>query len=616
MERRFVTVNGRQVHYARAGRGLPVVLLHASPGDWRPLRELAAELARSFTVYALDTPGHGGSDPLPAPDPDMAGYGAALGETLTALGLERVHLYGTHTGAKIALSLAAARPELVVSLVLDGVGVSTPEERADQLAHYLPPVEPRSDGGHLVAAWHQVRNMFLYWPWYDERAASRLTAVPPPASYLHEVTTGLLEAGANYPLAYRAAFTCDPVPLLARLTVPTLVLASPADPLHAHLARLPAHRLQLETSASGTPALASRIHTHATSHAPTGAASSSCAAPSGAGSSRAASSGAVPPSTVGRVEGVSRRYVPTRLGQLLVRAVGPADGSGRPLVILPPAPASGRAVTDLLAEVGRHRPAFALDLPGTGDSDLAAWPGSGPRDGLPGTGGSGPAARLGSGPRDDLPGTGGSDLAAGPGSGPRGGRAGTGGSYLAAEAGSGLRDEIVLAVGDALDALGVDGVDIYGIGAGAVVAVAVARLGNGRVRALALGGLPDPAVLTESEARARTPDLVPDEHGTHLLRAWHLVRDGGLGTGLPELPGGRPDLAELHGRTLDLARSWRTYAAAFRDAAAWPGEPPVPVVAADPVWDPFTAGAVRAVPGHDGTGGVASLLKALEDVAG
>ncbi|TXK42671.1 alpha/beta hydrolase [Nonomuraea sp. C10] len=576
MERRFVTVNGRQVHYARAGRGLPVVLLHASPGDWRPLRELAAELARSFTVYALDTPGHGGSDPLPAPDPDMAGYGAALGETLTALGLDRVHLYGTHTGAKIALSLAAARPELVASLVLDGVGVSTPEERADQLAHYLPPVEPRSDGGHLVAAWHQVRNMFLYWPWYDERAASRLTAAPPPASYLHEVTTGLLEAGANYPLAYRAAFTCDPVPLLARLTVPTLVLASPADPLHAHLARLPAHRLQLETSASGTPALASRIHTHATSHTPSGAASSSCTAPSGAGSSRAASSGAVPPSTAGRVEGVSRRYVPTRLGQLLVRAAGPADGSGRPLVILPPAPASGRAVTDLLTEVGRHRPAFALDLPGTGDSDLAAWPGPGPRDGLPGTGGS----------------------------------------YLAAEAGSGLRDEIVLAVGDALDALGVDGVDIYGIGAGAVVAVAVARLGPGRVRALALAGLPDPAVLTESEACARTPDLVPDEHGTHLLRAWHLVRDGGLGTGLPELPGGRPDLAELHRRTLDLARSWRTYAAAFRAVAAWPGEPPVPVVAADPVWDPFTAGAVRAAPGHDGTGGVASLLKALDDAAG
>lgn len=609
MERRFVTVSGRQVHYARAGRGgparLPVVLLHASPGDWRPLRGLAAELARSFTVYALDTPGHGGSQPLPAPDPDMADYGAALGETLTALGLERVHLYGTHTGAKIALSLAVARPELVASLVLDGVGVSTPEERADQLAHYLPPVEPRSDGGHLVAAWHQVRNMFLYWPWYDERAASRLTAAPPPASYLHEVTTGLLEAGANYPLAYRAAFTCDPVPLLARLTIPALILASSADPLHAHLARFPPHRLQVETSPSGTPSLASRVHTHMTSHPPSGTvssgaassgAASSGAVPSGAASFRAASSGAAPLGTAGLVEGVSRRYVATRLGQLLVTAVGPADGSGRPLVILPPAPASGRAATGLLAEMGRHRPAFALDLPGTGDSDLAAWPGSGPRDGLLRTGGSGLAIGPGFGPRDGVPGTGGSDLAVGP--------------------GAGLRDEIVLAVGDALDALGVDGADLYGIGAGAVVAVAVARLRPGRVRALALAGLPDPAVLTESEARARTPDLPPDEHGTHLLRAWHLVRDGGLGTGLPALPGGRPDLAELHRRTLDLARSWRTYGAVFRAAAAWPGEPPVPVVAADPVWDPFTAGAVRAVPGHDGTGGVASLLKALDDAAG
>ncbi|MDA0634694.1 alpha/beta fold hydrolase [Nonomuraea sp. MCN248] len=609
MERRFVTVNGRQVHYAHAGRGLPVVLLHASPGDWRPLRGLAAELARSFAVYALDTPGHGGSDPLPAPDPGMADYGAALGETLTALGLERAHLYGTHTGAKIALSLAAERPELVASLVLDGVGVSTPEERADQLARYLPPVRPRSDGGHLVAAWHQVRNMFLYWPWYDERAASRLTAAPPPAPYLHDLTAGLLEAGANYPLAYRAAFTCDPLPLLARLTVPALVLASSADPLHAHLERLPAHRLQVESTTSGISALASRIRAHLTSHtpspatagphsatppsdaAPSGAAPSdatpSGTAPCGAALSGAARCGTVEPGAAGLGRGVSRRYVPTRLGQVLVRQAGAAAGSGRPLVILPPAPASGRAVTDLLAEAARHRPAFALDLPGTGGSDLI---GSGAGDDLRGTGGSG---LVGSGAGDDLPGTGGSGLG-----------------------GGGMVEVIALAVGDALDGLGLDGVDLYGTGAGAVVAVAVARSRPGLVRALALAGLPDPGVLTEDEARARTPGLEPDEHGTHLLRAWHLVRDGGLATGLPELPGGRPDLAELHARVLDLAASWRTYAAAFRAAARPAGEPPVPVVAADPVWDPFTARAVRAAPGHDGTGGVASLLKALEDVTG
>src|SRR5690606_21406667 len=97
-----------------------------SPGDWSPLRALATELARTCTVYALDTPGHGGSDPLPVPDPAMSDYGDALGDTLAALGLDRAHLYGTHTGAKIALSLAVSRPDAVASLVLDGIGVSTP----------------------------------------------------------------------------------------------------------------------------------------------------------------------------------------------------------------------------------------------------------------------------------------------------------------------------------------------------------------------------------------------------------------------------------------------------------------------------------------------------------
>lgn len=521
MERRFVAVNGRQVHCTLLGNGGPaVVLLHASPGDWSPLRALATELARTCTVYALDTPGHGGSDPLPVPDPAMSDYGDALGDTLAALGLDRAHLYGTHTGAKIALSLAVSRPDAVASLVLDGIGVSTPEERADQLARYLPPVVPRSDGGHLVAAWHQVRNMFLYWPWYNERAEARLPGAPPAAAYLHEMTAGLLEAGEHYPLAYRAAFTCDPVPLLARLTVPALILASPADPLHAHLARLPGD-FQVETSASDPAELAARVRAHVQAAGP--------------------QPGPVPPPGEQR----ARSYVDTRLGQMLVRRAGP--GGGRPLVVLPPAPASSGAVTRVLAEAGRRRPAYALDLPGTGRSGLG-----------------GPA-----------------DLA-----------------------------ELAGAVADALDALGLDGADLYGSGAGAVVATAVARARAGLVRTLALAA---PPALTPGEARARTPALDPDEHGAHLLRAWHLVRDGGLRTGLPEQPDGSPDLALLHGRVLDVARSWRTYGHVFRAAAVPLGEPPAPVVAADPVWDPFTATSTGPVRGRDGTGGVPALLDALEE---
>ncbi|WP_182909581.1 alpha/beta fold hydrolase [Microbispora sp. H13382] len=535
-----MTVGERQVHYLRAGCGLPVVLLHASPGDHRPLRELVRELAPWFSVYALDTPGHGGSDRLPAAEPGVEDYGAALGETLTALGLERVHLYGTHTGAKIALAFAVEHPERVASLVLDGLGISTPGERADQLANYLPPVLPRGDGTHLVAAWHQVRNMFLFWPWYREEPGARLSAAMPDPEQLHDVTAGLLEAGEAYPLAYRAAFTCDPVPMLARLAVPTLVLASPGDPLHAHLARIPAAgagvRVEHPPFGAGPAHVAARLRAQAT------------------GCSAGVREAPEPPGPL-LADRLSRRYVRTRLGQSLIRWIAPAAGA-RPLAVLPPAPASGRAVERLLARAGSSRPALAVDLPGTGDSEL-----DGPLD---------------------------------------------------VDAG-----ELAGAVVDMLDEAGLDTVDLYGTGAGGAIAAEVARRHPARVHALALAALPDPDRVSAGLVAARTPDLTPDDHGIHLLRAWHLVRDGALRAG--QVYDGRA-LGEPHRRVLDIVKAWPSYGSAFRVAALaalarQPADLRAPVVAADPIWDPFLAATEIIQPSsrRDGRGGVDELLSALDE---
>jgi pimeloyl-ACP methyl ester carboxylesterase len=234
----YVEVDGRLVHYVTAGGGPPIVLVHASPGDWRGLQTLVDGLAPYGTVIAADTPGHGWSDPLPEPEPRIEDYGRALVRLLDALAPGPVHLYGTHTGAKIALSAAVARPDRVTSLVLDGLGVATSAERADQLAHYTPVHEPRPDGAHLVAAWHQVRDMFRFWPWYAQSAGSRLGGSEPEPEALHALVHGMLLAGPRYPLAYRAAFWHDPLADLFHVTVPTSVLAAPTDPLHAQLPRL------------------------------------------------------------------------------------------------------------------------------------------------------------------------------------------------------------------------------------------------------------------------------------------------------------------------------------------------------------------------------------------
>ena len=125
VQRHYVTVGDRQVHYRRAGSGPPVILLHESPLSSLMYAELAERLAGTFTALALDTPGYGESDPLPLPAPDIADYADALAETLDALGvaplrrLRRAHRRG------IALEFAARHPERVAAWSLDGLALFT-----------------------------------------------------------------------------------------------------------------------------------------------------------------------------------------------------------------------------------------------------------------------------------------------------------------------------------------------------------------------------------------------------------------------------------------------------------------------------------------------------------
>ena len=105
-----------------------------------------ADLAADRTVIALDAPGAGESAGLGLSAPACADYSDTLGETLDWLGLERVDLYGSHTGATLALDFAYRHPERVDRLVLNALGTYTQDERTDLLANYTPSLEPRWDG--------------------------------------------------------------------------------------------------------------------------------------------------------------------------------------------------------------------------------------------------------------------------------------------------------------------------------------------------------------------------------------------------------------------------------------------------------------------------------------
>jgi len=97
-----------RIHHVRLGSGPTLVLVHGLGGslvNWEPVLELVAE---ERDVIAVDMPGFGGSDPLPAgSEHTPVAMGTAITAHLTALGIERPHLAGNSLGAWVAFEMAA-----------------------------------------------------------------------------------------------------------------------------------------------------------------------------------------------------------------------------------------------------------------------------------------------------------------------------------------------------------------------------------------------------------------------------------------------------------------------------------------------------------------------------
>lgn len=114
---------GGRVCCYKVGQGRPLVFVPSGSG--RSLRESADKLAHHFTCYVLDLPGYDHSDIprswLATRKWAIGDYSAAILEVLDILGIKECSLVGDHTGAMVALDIAAYHPERVEKLVLDSL---------------------------------------------------------------------------------------------------------------------------------------------------------------------------------------------------------------------------------------------------------------------------------------------------------------------------------------------------------------------------------------------------------------------------------------------------------------------------------------------------------------
>ena len=231
IERAFVRLSEGQMHIRRLDRpdaaGPPLLLFHASPASSWPMQGLMTALDQAGlgrTIIAPDTLGNGDSPP-PAPEtPDIPYFADSKLRMLDALGIDRVDLYGSHTGARIACEFAAAYPDRVGKVVLDGITEYDDATRKLVIENYAPRVEPDEYGRHLIWAFNFVRDQHFYFPYFQRDPAHRLAGHLSDPATLHRITLDVLKALDSYSKPYVAAFAYRAFTRMPAITAPVLLL--------------------------------------------------------------------------------------------------------------------------------------------------------------------------------------------------------------------------------------------------------------------------------------------------------------------------------------------------------------------------------------------------------
>jgi pimeloyl-ACP methyl ester carboxylesterase len=225
------------VRYRSEVAGIPLLLLHGSPSSGGSMEELVDAFAASRPVYSIDMLGGGESDkPDLATNPEfadaaVADFAAVALAALDALGLDRVDIYGNHTGAMVAVELAIAAPHRVRRLVLDGVTSWDDETAADLIANYFVDYTPAPDGSHLMTAWNAMRNATLWFPWYRTTPANILRAPTATPLQLHRLAFDALRRGEWHRRLHMPIFNYRAAERLPKLAVPAMICAAPGDVL-------------------------------------------------------------------------------------------------------------------------------------------------------------------------------------------------------------------------------------------------------------------------------------------------------------------------------------------------------------------------------------------------
>ena len=167
--------NGLQMYYETMGEGTPLVMLHQSWWNSFEFEGVIPLLAKRHKVYAFDTPGFGFSGPAPEAW-EFCDFTDAVVRAMDALGIEKAHFAGQHTGSLMMADLDARYTDRCDCMCYGGLAIYNEELRKKKYglrrmlgqnqAPYIKKLLPgdvigneggllqrKEDGSHMVEYW-------------------------------------------------------------------------------------------------------------------------------------------------------------------------------------------------------------------------------------------------------------------------------------------------------------------------------------------------------------------------------------------------------------------------------------------------------------------------------
>ena len=340
------------MHYYACGVGPALLLLHPSPASAESYLPILEALGKHATAIAIDTPGYGHSDRPDRMPANLSPYVDALDRFCEQLNIGEAIVYGSATGAQIALEFSKRYPDRCASTILDNCADFPESECAAILDGYFPDLAVDYSGAHLTRIWTMALDLHRFFPWHwPDRAEARLPGRDLDPNALQLMALQYLQAGPEYDWAYRAAFANERLDNLLATKTRTTILRSAGSVLKRytdcfdeidwpdnfelrHCGAAPSERVQaivdiVKERADGLPS----YH--------------------------------IAPAPQGR----GRRMVAHPLGGISATLT---DRAASTWLLLHDLGSSSTAIADVTAAFARHGQVLAPDLPGHGSSDPLA----------------------------------------------------------------------------------------------------------------------------------------------------------------------------------------------------------------------------------------------------